>query len=180
MTNVTAREPVGPNMVRLHQPLPHGNLIFGRLPIHVEHLPAGPDEALWLPMAVETPPHLERMDLPHERHEIDLAMAGRAADPFLHMDAVIEIDEIRQLVDSIPRNRHVGLEAHPDWLERRAVAPDLGMAGHAGLCGGHAGKPGGLYRGVAIPAVDAEPLDVVLMAEEYGLIKDDTHPRYIG
>jgi len=62
-------------------------------------------------MTVETPFHLQRLLLPHERHAINLAVAGRAADALVHVNAVVEVDEVRQIVDARPLNRFAAAEA---------------------------------------------------------------------
>ena len=43
--------------------------------------------------------------LPGQRHAVDRAVAGHAADAFGDMDAVIEEDVVRQLVDAVPADR---------------------------------------------------------------------------
>ena len=68
-------------------------------------------------MAVEAPAHRERRGLAHQRHLVDAAVAGRAADAFGDMDAVIEVDVVRKVMDAPPAQRPVLGEA------RRAPAP---------------------------------------------------------
>src|SRR5262249_50891841 len=79
------------------------------------------DVALGIPMAVEAPLHLQRLLLPHERHPIDLAVAGGAADAFVHVDAVVEVDEIGEIMHPRPLDAAIGAEARAHRLEIRAV-----------------------------------------------------------
>src|SRR6185295_5534641 len=116
------------------------NLIFGNEPpaelllvrrraiVDVENGVARPDVALRVSMAVEAPFHLERLLLPHQRHAIHLAMAGRAADALLHMDAVVEVHEVGEIVDAGPLDGGVGAEARAHRFEKRAVRKNLGVA----------------------------------------------------
>ena len=61
-------------------------------------------------MALETPFHLQRLLLPHERHAVDRAMASDAADALRYMDTVIEINEVGKVVHSGPADRRTGLK----------------------------------------------------------------------
>ena len=70
-------------------------LVGGRLPIHIGDLIVWAQILLRVAMAIETPLHSQRLGLKHERHLIDLAVAGRAANTLIHVNAVIEIYEIR-------------------------------------------------------------------------------------
>src|SRR5207245_7518762 len=58
-----------------------------------------------------SPLHLERLRLPHERHAIHGPVARRAADAFVDVNAVIEVDEVRQIVDARPQDRLAGAKA---------------------------------------------------------------------
>ena len=70
-------------------------LIGGRLPTHVGDLIVGPQIFLRIAMAIQTPAHGQLFGLKHEGHLIDLPMTGRAADTLIHVNAMIEIYEIR-------------------------------------------------------------------------------------
>lgn len=56
-------------------------------------------------MAIDAPTHVKRVLLPGDRHLIDGAMAGGAADAFRHVDAVVEENEVRSLIDAFPVQR---------------------------------------------------------------------------
>ena len=84
-------------------------------PIHLEDLVLWTDEILRIAMALETPFHLERVNLPGLRHQVDAAVASRTSDALGDMNAVIEINEIGQIVYSRPEN---GLSRAPALTHR--------------------------------------------------------------
>lgn len=55
-------------------------------------------------MTVQAPLHVERLGAPDKRHLIDRSVAGRATNPLGNVNAVIEIDEVRQIIDPVPCN----------------------------------------------------------------------------
>src|SRR5206468_473258 len=119
-----------------------------------------PDVTLGLPVAVDAPFHLQRRLLPHQGHPIDLAMARRAADALVNVDAMVEIDEVRQIVNPSPLNGAVGTEALAHRLQEGTVRENLRVTVHARLGRRNAGKGGVLDRCVAIAAIDAVAADV--------------------
>ena len=120
-------------------------------------------------MAVHAPIHLQRALLPGERHLVDAPVAGGAADPFAHVDAVIEVDEFRQIVDARPLHWLARLEALAHRREHRAVRPDLRVAVHARLGRREPRECRSFDGGVTVTAVEALAADVVLMTERDGL-----------
>ncbi len=62
-------------------------------------------------MTGETPLHRKRRDARGQRHFIDGAMAGLAADPFGDVNAMVEINEVRQLVQALPSQGALAREA---------------------------------------------------------------------
>lgn len=79
-----------------------GELIGRRSILHVEDLLARPDKKLRRAMALETPIHMQRVDPPGERHLIDPAMTGVTTDALVYVNAMIEIDKSRQVVNARP------------------------------------------------------------------------------
>ena len=77
-------------------------LVFSRLPGHVKDLFGRPEAPLRVAMAVEAPLHLKRLLLPHQGHLIDSAVAAYASDALLHVDAVVELDEVGKIVNTGP------------------------------------------------------------------------------
>lgn len=74
-------------------------------PLHCEHFLLRPDELLGIAMTLETPLHIQGCDLVSQRHEVDSPVTGRAADALVHMNAVIEINEVRKIVHFRPLDR---------------------------------------------------------------------------
>src|SRR5437764_15076699 len=120
-------------------------------------------------MAAETPLHLQRFLLVHQWHGIDRAMTGVTTHTLGDVNAVIEVHEVRQLVDASPLQGFARTIAGSDGLQQLRVGPDLRMAIHAGLGRRNAREARGLNRGMAIAAIDSKSGDVMLMAEGHGL-----------
>src|SRR2546430_17492068 len=66
-----------------------------RIPIKVENLFLRPEEIFWVSMTLETPCHAVRFGNGHGRHVIHIAVATEAANPAIHMCAVIVKNVIR-------------------------------------------------------------------------------------
>src|SRR5215211_113624 len=116
-------------------------------------------------MAFETPPHRERRLLIHQRHLVNGAVTGRAADALLHVNTVVEVDEVRKVVDAVPLKRLVVAKAGPHRLENGGAGPNLRVAVHARLGRRNVGERGLLDRGVAVTAVNPDAADVMRVAE---------------
>ncbi len=96
-------------------------------------------------------------------------MAGIAADALGHVDTVVEVNEVRKLVDARPLQRFSGAVTGADRLKKLGIRPDLRVAVHAGLGRGNACETRGFDGCVAVATVDAQSRDVVLMAKGNGL-----------
>ena len=143
---------------------------LGRLLVaHIEHLIARPQILLRRAMAFQAPLHLQRSIVVHQRHAVDRPVAGVAAHALVDVNAVIEINEIRQIVDPGPHQRLAAAETLAHRLQQRRSRPDLRVAVHAGFGRRNAGKAGSLDRSVAIAAIDAQARHVVLVAEGHRL-----------
>ena len=78
---------------------------------------------------------MQRAVLKHDRHVIDVAVARGTADPFVHVNAMVEIDVDGKIMNALPDNGVIVPPAIADGLENLGVVPDDRMAGHAGLGG---------------------------------------------
>ena len=125
MACITVGQPIDRDVVLLDQFPAHRELVSRRRPAHVEDLLVRPELRLGLAVAPEAPLHRQRLVLPRQGHQVHPAVAARAADPLLHVDRVVEVRIVRQLVDPVPTNRLVGPHARPHRLEHRALGPDL-------------------------------------------------------
>jgi hypothetical protein len=77
-------------------------LIRWRLPIDAEDKLARSDETFGFAMTFQAPFHIQRIFPPHERHAVHRTVTGSAADAFVHVNAMIEINELRQIVHPRP------------------------------------------------------------------------------
>lgn len=153
-------------------------LLVGRFPpLHVEYFFARAYLLGGIVVTLEAPFHVKSVLLPGERHLVHLAVACRATDAFVHVDAVVEIDEIGKIVDAIPPDRNARGKTLPDRLQQRGLCPELRMAGHARFRGRHARVVGILNGRVTVTAIDAETIDVVLVTERDRLFARHTDPR---
>lgn len=181
MTGATACEHVCAwDVVIFQQLAAHLDLVWRRLPLHVEYLLFRPDEFFGLAMTGKAPLHLKRFGLPRQRHQINSPVTGRASYAFINVDAVIEIDEVGQVMHARPLNRFSGSPAFKDRLKVRAVCEQNRVAIHAGRSRRNACEGGSLDRRVAIAAINAVVADVMLMAELHGLLNGDECLRVVG
>src|SRR5439155_9272729 len=111
------------------------------------------------------PVHEQGFVLIGKRHLVDAAVAGHAADSFVNVNVVVEVDELGQIVNALPGNRFPGAITGPDRLQHGTAEPDFLMAVHARLGRWNAGKRRILHRRMAVAAVNAELADVMLVAE---------------
>ena len=123
---------------------------------------------------------MKRLVLVNERHLIDAPVTGDAADALGDVDGVVEVTVVTELVDAIPGNRLVGLQALADGFEHLAPDPYLLMAVHAGLRRRDAREGGILNRGVTKTTIDAQFGDVVMVAERHRLFSRDADVRGVG
>jgi hypothetical protein len=151
-----------------------------RTPGHVGHLPHGAEVLLRGAVTVEAPPHVERLGLLHRGHLIDAAVAGDAADALVHVDGVVEVDEVGDIVDLRPDDRRALDEAPAERFEERALVPDLRVAVEAELRGRDPRVRRAIDRGVAEAAVDAFVAGVVAVIELDRLLDRILHPARDG
>ena len=69
---------------------------------HIENLIARAQIFLRGAMAAEAPLHLQSFLLVHQRHLIHGTVASIAANSFINVNTVVEVDEVRKLVDAGP------------------------------------------------------------------------------
>src|SRR6266576_6438258 len=129
----------------------HDRFCAGRLFIaHIEYLIARPQIFFRRAMAVQTPLHLQRSVVIHQRHAVNGAVAGIAAHALIDMNAVIEINEIGEVVDPVPDKRFAAAETFTDRFEHGGACPNLRMTIHAGSGGRNAGKARNFHGSMAI------------------------------
>jgi hypothetical protein len=155
-------------------------LIRRSLPIHIENLIAWPQNLLWIAMAVQTPLHQQRRGLKHQRHLVDLTVTRRASHALIDVNAVVEIDVVRQAVHADPLYGFIGAITFAHRLQISGVVEQDGMAIHARLGGRNPSGGGGFDAGMTVPAVDTVVSNVVFMAELDRLLARNVLIRQIG
>lgn len=128
-------------------------------------------------MTLQAPLHLQRRSLRHHRHLIDAAVARRAADAFIHVNRVIEISKVGQVVNSNPLERLSAFETRTHRLEIRAVGPNLFVTIHADRRRGHACRGGRLDGSVTIAAINAVITGMMFVTELNWLLALDVRAR---
>src|SRR5262249_34551630 len=121
-------------MVLFYLLLPVVKFVFGlvlRTPGHVKNSFFLTHKTLWVAVAFKTPLHLQRLGLVDHRHLIDAPVGGRTGDAFNYVNAVNEINVVRQIKHANPIQRFAGLKTRAYWFEIRSVGPDLLMTIHA-------------------------------------------------
>jgi hypothetical protein len=118
-----------------------------------------------IPVAMETRGHGELVHLPHDVHALDVSVTVGAKDSPVHVDAMIEIGEIRDLVDPLPGEGDPLLVVLGQLDDLRTVLLRDRVAVHADRNGGNVRMRRPPDRAVAILAVDLHGSSVKLMGE---------------
>ena len=100
-------------------------------------------------------------------------MTRRAADTLFHVNAVIEVSVVRQIVYAFPFERLARPETRAHGFEIRTVGPDLFVAVHARRGRRQACGRRRLDGSVTVTAIDAVVTDVMFMTELNGLLSFD-------
>src|SRR5215471_14591469 len=116
----------------------------------------------------------------HERHFVDAAVTLLTPDALGHVNAVVEVGEVRQIMDFRPANGLPRSKARAHRLEHRTVFPNELVTVVASGGGGDAGRCGRLDRRVAVTAVDPQTGHVVLVTERNRLHQRDAAPRGVA
>ena len=154
------------NLVLLRKALALFRLVVARRgPVHFEYLALRSDKHLGLPVTLQTPLHLKRSRLICQGHQVESPVTGRAADPLVNVNAMVEINKVGQVVNTCPFERLAVAPALTHRFQVRAVRPNLRVTIHAGFGGRDPRIRKFLNRGVTIAAVDALIADVMFVAE---------------
>src|SRR5258708_7926221 len=111
--------------------------------------------------------------MPGQRHLVHTPVTSLAAFTLIHVNAYIEIGEIRQIVYTRPGDRSVGAKTFPYRLKGRAGVPDLRVAVHAGLRRRNIREGRFLHRCVAVTAVQPHVAHMMGVAEGHWLVACD-------
>src|SRR5579884_3005423 len=152
-------------LVLLHQLPAHGDLVRGRSIDRIENVLLRPDVALRMLMTINAPPHVQCVPPPGDGHLSKLSVARRAANPFVDMNAVVEVHKIGKGVYPVPEDGVAGSVTGPHRRQHVGVSPKLRVAGHASVRRRDAREPGRLNGRVAVTVIDPKLCCVVLVAE---------------
>ena len=155
-------------------------LIFRGFPIHIENLILRSQIPLRISVALETPLHIQRRSLEHQRHLVYRPVAGRAAHTLIHVNAVVEVNIIRQTVYLYPVNRLFAAITLANWLQISHIVEQHRMAIHAGLGRRNPRIRRGFHTGMAKTAVNTVISHVMFVAELNWLASGHALVGYIG
>src|SRR5579863_7201459 len=147
----------------------HGFRLRRLFVTHVEHLIARAKVFRGLAVTLQTPLHLQRRIVEHQRHAIDRSVARVATDSLINVNAVVKVDEVRKIVHSRPHQGFSTPVTLADRLQHGRTRPNLAVTIHAGCGGRDAGKARSLNRSMTVTAIDAEARHMVLVAERHRL-----------
>jgi hypothetical protein len=140
---------------------------------HIKNLLAGPQIFFRPAMTLNTPLHLQRCVIKHQRHAIHRAVAGIASHALINVNAVIEINKVGKIIHPIPDQRFAGAIAFAHRFKQWRRRPDLRVAVHASLGRRNPREARSFNRSVAVAAIDTQRGHVVFVAERRWL-----RPRY--
>ena len=106
-------------------------------PIQVKDLIDRTQIIFRMPVAVQAPPHRKRFFLVNNVHVVDLTVATHATDAAINVYRMIEIREVRHLVNFYPVDRISALPTLSHGGQFRIVGLNLRMTIHAGLSSGN-------------------------------------------
>src|SRR5512145_2518409 len=101
-------------------------------------------------MALEAKRHAQRLGMIYLHHLVDLTMAMNATDSAVHMDRMVEVNVIRNLMDLHPLNRLARGRTLANGREPRVFLEHLIVAIHAHLARRNIGIPTLLHRAVTV------------------------------
>ena len=84
-------------------------------------------------MTIQAPFHRQWLVAPGQRHCAHVSVTAKATDAFVDMDAVIEVDVVRQVVNTIPTQRLTISKTIPHWSQHGRLIPEFAMTVHANL-----------------------------------------------
>jgi hypothetical protein len=148
-----------PLLFKLQADLALGGIRW-RFPSHVEYF-CGRTEVIFRgAVAVEAPGHALRLVLVNDLHFIYSAVAAVAAHATIHVNGVVEIGVVWNLVDADPVDWLAGFPALAHGSELRTVSLDLSVARHTGLGGRDIRVRSDFYETMAVATIHAELLHV--------------------
>lgn len=169
------------------------SLFFGHVAVEIELRDklGVTNVRLGVAMAVQAELHRQRFLLRDNFHFVDATMTRNTTDTAIDVNAVIEINKIGQVVNSLPQDRFLAFEAQPDRLEQRAFGvndpqvtlalgrPIAAVAISTSCRRRNCRMRGFFNRVVTIPAIQFQLTRVQFVTERNGLFRlmSDVHNR---
>lgn len=138
-------------------------------PFHVGDLIDRTQIDVRIPVTIQTPTHAERLDQHDLFHLRNIAVTTDTPDSGIDVRRVIEVSEVRQVVDSNPFQRLAGSEAVSHQSQFLAFGFDHRVTIHTGSGRGHVGVGLLLDSGMAVAAVDPQVARVDSVAVRHRL-----------
>lgn len=139
-----------------------------------------PHKIFRVAVAAQAPFHVKRMFTPGQRHFAYRPVTGLAANTLFYVNAVIEINIIRQVMHPNPFQRLARPPAFAHRLQHLCGSVNLRVAGHACLGRRNAGKITLFNRSVAVAAVNAQLRHMVPVTERHLLLPHNLGLRDVG
>lgn len=151
--------------------------------IQLSHEVRVADVTLRVAVAIETPLHRHRLDLSYDFHLVNATVAGNATDALVDVSTVIEVNKVRQIMNSLPRHRIAGFQALANkfkvWVfcMNDAQRSPVGcrsvstVAVATRCCRRHRSVTGFLNRVVTIAAVHLQLARVQFVTKRNGLFR---------
>ena len=108
-----------------------------------------------LRVTFQTPTHVHALDWPGFFHSANIAVTGFAVDSRPKVRPVTEVDEIRLVVDTRPRDGFTLFPVAGELLHRFIFGSDDLVTAHTSFDGWYAGDAGTHSLGMTIEALDA-------------------------
>lgn len=138
------------------------------------------DSLFRISMTIQAPFHRERLHLSDNLHFVNATVAFDATNATLHMGTVVEINKIRQIVNTFPLHRLVGFQTFTNWgkrlifrkhdsQRRTCLYTVSAMAISAGSRGWNAGMSSFFNRIVTITTIQLQHTRMGFVAERHRL-----------
>ena len=170
------------NLPILHGLMAKGELsFFGfRLPFQISDLVHRTQFRLGMTMTFQTERHAERFRVIYFIHLINAPVTFHATDAARDVNGVIEINEVRHLVDLHPFNRLAARRAFTNERQTRIVFEHLIVAIHASGTRRNIGEPGFVHAGMTVTAIKTELSRVRVVRKRDGLDRLVADARVLG
>lgn len=149
----------------LHEPRSEFRLVCGMAVVHPEDISDRTHMLLRVAVTCQTPGHCEGWRLPDQRHLVHSSVAFGAANTLMEMNAVIEVDILRKLINTCPLDRKSRLVTPAHRFQVWRHRPHFGVTIQTNRGGRDIRERAIFHADMTIPAVYPEAAHVVFMTE---------------